>query len=186
MEEAKKLLSQSTTPFDLFKIARKICNVFTYPEISKFTKYTQLFKRGNSIFTKEKSEYPFDNNFCIILYLSGEKSGHWTCVCNNKYGINFLDSYGDVIDDQLYYVNNQINGQNKKYLLTLLSKANKPIYYNDLQLQKMNENIATCGRYCALYLRYDGMKIEDFIDMIKKTSKEYGISPDLLVCILSI
>lgn len=186
MEEAIKLLEIPTTPFDLFKIAGKKCNVLTYPEISKFKSYKQLFKRGNSEFTNFDDGYSFDNKFCIILYMTGDRCGHWTCLCDNKTGINFLDSYGDVIDDQLQYVNINILGQHKKHLLKLLSRAKKPIYYNDLQLQRFSNNIATCGRYCALYLRYNNMPVDDFIKMLLDKANEYKISPDTLVCLLSL
>jgi len=186
MEEAKELLDKPTAPPDLFKIAGKKCNVFTYPEIARFRKYSQLFKKKNSPFSTMDDGYAFDDNSCIILYLTGDRTGHWTCVTKNKYGINFLDSYGDVIDDQLKYVDSSIIGQNKKYLLELLAKAKKPIYYNDLKLQKLNTNIATCGRYCALYLKYNYMSVDDFMNTLLKKAREYDVSPDLLVCMLSV
>lgn len=186
MEQAQALLSVPTSPKDLFRIAGKKCNVFTYPEISKFKSYRDLFKRGNSDFTEDDDGFPFDNTFCIILYLTTERSGHWTCICNRRNSLNFLDSYGEVIDNQLKHVNNEILGQHKKYLIFLLSKIRKPIYYNDLKLQKLSQNIATCGRYCALYLKFDTMGVDDFMAMLKKKAEEYGISTDLLVCIMSI
>ncbi len=188
MEKIKELLNKPTTPYDMFKIAGKRCNVFTYPEISKFKKYTQLFAKGNSPIplNDQLNKYPFDDRFCIILYLTGERVGHWTCISYNKKGINFLDSYGDVIDDQLKFVDSDIIGQNKKYLLNILAKSKIPLYYNDLRLQKYNTNIATCGRYCALYLKFNHMKIDDFMKMLAKESKKYKMTPDELVCALSL
>lgn len=189
MEKIKELLDVPTTPYDMFEIAGKKCNVFTYPEITKFKKYKQLFRRGNSEipFLNDKfKDYPFDDRFCIILYLTGDRVGHWTCVSYNKTGINFLDSYGDVIDDQLQFVDSSITGQNKKYLLNILAKADIPLYYNDIELQKLNKNIATCGRYCALYLKFNHMNIDDFIKILLENSIKYEMTPDELVCALSI
>ena len=185
MEQALDLLNKPTTPYELFAIADKKCNIFTYPEITRFKSYKDLFKYGNSPIPMIDDGLPFDDRFCIILYLTGEKTGHWTCLANNRYGINFLDSYGDVIDDQLKHVDQNIIGQNKKYLIDLLAKSKKTIYYNDLQLQRLNENIATCGRYCALYFKYNYMNVDDFIKKLLIKAKEYNISPDLTVCILT-
>lgn len=186
MDKAIELLSIPTTPYDLFKIAGKKCNVFTYPEITKFKNYRELFKKGNSNFTSNDDGYIFDDSFCIILYLTGERNGHWTCVSRNKNGINFLDSYGDVIDDQLQHVDMNIIGQNKKHLIKLLQKSNKPVYYNDMQIQKYSDNIATCGRYCALYLKYNYMLVDDFVKKLIDKAKENNISVDTLVCLLSL
>lgn len=186
MDKAKELLNVPTTPYDLFRIAGKKCNVFTYPEISKFKFYTQLFKKGNSEYANQDDGLIFDDSFCIILYLTGERCGHWTCISRNRNGINFLDSYGDVIDDQLKHVDSSIFGQNKKHLVKLMQRANKPIYYNDLQIQRFSSNIATCGRYCALYLKYDHMLIDDFVKTLLSKAKEYSVSPDMLVCLLSL
>jgi hypothetical protein len=184
----EELLKTPTTPYDIFEIAGKKCNVFTYPEIVKFTKYKQLFRKGNSdipIINDKFKDYPFDDKFCIILYLTGERVGHWTCLSLNQDGINFLDSYGDVIDDQLQFVDSSIIGQNKKYLIKILAKSKLPLYYNDIQLQKYSNDIATCGKYCALYLKFNYMLIDDFMKVLIKNSKRLKMTPDELVCLLS-
>lgn len=187
MDEVRKLLNKSTSPEDIFRIAGKKCNVYTYPEITKFRSIDELFKKGRSeIVNNSKSKLPFDCSCCIILYMSGPNYGHWTILTKNDYGINFLDSYGDVIDGQLIHVDQTIPGQNKKHLLKLLTRCKHKIYYNDLKLQKMSQNIATCGRYCALYLKYDYMNVDDFVKLIKNKSEEYGLTPDEIVCVLSL
>jgi len=178
------LLNKPTSPYDLFNIAEKSCNVFTYPEITKFKKYKDLFKKGNSEYPLQVP-YPFDDRFCIILYLTGDRCGHWTCVSYNKSGINFLDSYGDVVDDQLKHVDMNIIGQHKKHLINILAASGLPIRYNDMRLQKLSNNIATCGRYCALYLKYNYMTVEDFVNVLRKKSIEYKMTPDELVCKLT-
>lgn len=186
MQDIDRILSLSTTPIDLYKIGGKRCNVFTYPEISKFTSISQLFKKGNSELEKNCSLLlPFTNKCCIILYLNGPRSGHWTMLNKRKNAIDFLDSYGDVIDDQLQYVNKNIIGQNKKKLIGLLKKYHGDVWYNDIKLQKLSSNISTCGRYCGLYLKYNYMNVDKFCNMLVKCSDNFGITTDQLVCILT-
>lgn len=187
MDRINQIINKPTTPDDIYRISGKKCNIFTYPELVRFRKIDNLFKKGNSDVEKlSKIDLPFDNKCCVILYMTGPNYGHWTALCKNRYGINFLDSYGDIIDDQLLKIDKKIQGQDKKLLLKLLTKCKYKIYYNDIKLQKLNENIATCGRYCALYLKYDYMNIDDFTELIKRKSKQYGLTPDQIVCALSL
>lgn len=187
MDKIKKCVNQSTSPNDIFRIAGKRCNVFTYPEIRKYKKLLELFRPGNSfIASSADKKLPLDNNACIILYMSGPNYGHWTALVRNKYGVNFMDSYGGVIDDQLEHVDQTIEGQDKKYLIQLLKKCKKEIYYNDFQMQTMNTNVKTCGRYCAVYLKNDHMKVDDFVESIKRMAKENDMTCDEVICALSI
>lgn len=186
MDKVRTLLNVSTTPSDIYRIAGKICNIFTYPEIKKYKNINNLFKKGNSPIANDCNlKLPFDSKCCIILYMSGPNYGHWTCLTKNEFGINFMDSYGGVIDDQLEHVDQNIPGQDKKYLIKLLSKYKGDVYYNDIQMQTMNQNIATCGRYCALYLKYDYMKVDDFVKKIKELAAKNKLTCDQIVCILS-
>lgn len=187
MDKVEELLKKPTTPDEIYTIAGKKCNIYTYPELSRFSSIDDLFKKGRSDVEKlSKLNLPFDNKCCIILYMTGPNYGHWTALCKNKHGINFLDSYGDLIDDQLLHVDKNIKGQDKKQLIKLLLRSKYNIYYNDVKMQKLNKNIATCGRYCALYLKYDYMNIDDFTKKIKKMAKDNNLTPDEIVCLLSL
>ena len=141
--------------------------------------------------TEEIEELPFDNNAAIILYKSEPQYGHWTMVSRNGKVYNYLDSYGDKIDNPLSYVPKSVNkelGQDKKYLARLLLKAVEnggAVYYNNAKLQKLDPNVATCGRYCAAYLKFSDMNVDDFAKMIKKFSKEMHMTNDELVSYLS-
>lgn len=187
MDKINQIINKSTTPEDIYRIAGKICNIFTYPELSRFRKIDSLFKRGNSDVAKMCNlDLPYDDKCCVILYMTGPNYGHWTALCKNKTGINFLDSYGDIIDDQLLKIDKKIKGQDKKLLIKLLLKCKYTIFYNDIKLQKLNTNIATCGRYCALYLKYDYLNVDEFTNLLISKAKQYKLTPDQLVCLLSI
>lgn len=182
----QRLLAESTTPLDIFKIAGKICNLFTYPEIRKFKNINQLFKKGNSSVAELcPINLPFDKKCCVILYLAGENFGHWCALTKRGNDINFLDSYGEVIDDQLESVNNNIPGQDKKYLVKLLNKFRGDVYFNDIQMQKMTQNIATCGRYAGLFLKYDYLPVDKFVDTLMKLAKKNNMTCDELVVVVT-
>ena len=189
ISEIRKILNVSTTPIDIYRIAEKTCNIFTYPEIVRFKKIEQLFKKGNSeleISSRSIVHLPFDSKCCVILYMTGDHCGHWTILIKNKYGINFLDSYGDVVDSQFKYIDNDIPGQGNKHLIKLLLKYKGDVYYNEVRMQSLSDNVSTCGRYCALFLRYDYMLVDEFVKSIKNAARKNKITCDEVVCALSI
>lgn len=221
-----KYIAEPTSTGDLFKIAGKRCNVYSYEDLKDFDNIEDIFpeRRDDSSYeeveetveeiieeiygsdsdtsseyeevteTVEKiveEEYPFDDKAAIILYKSEPRFGHWTMIAKNDDDYHYLDSYGEPIDNPLSYVPKYVNeelGQNKKYLARLLLKAMKGgsnVYYNNARLQKLDPDVATCGRYCALYLKYSDMNVDDFAKMIKKISKNLKMSNDEVVTYLS-
>jgi frataxin-like iron-binding protein CyaY len=189
-EIVKKIMSTPTSPKDLFNIAGKRCNVFEYPEIKDFDDIEDLFEAGNSdIESLSDLELPFDKKSAIILYKSSPNFGHWTIIKKVGGAYHFLDSYGDVIDDELKHSDKSFNkliGQDRNYLSKLLLGSGKDVYYNHNPLQKLDEDIATCGLYCALFLKYNNLKVDDFAKMIKKLSKDNKVSHDVTVALLTL
>jgi len=180
------LIAEPTSAEDLFKIANKRCNVYVYEDLKNFDDIDELFEKRD-----DRDDYKFDDNAAIILYKSEPMFGHWTMVVRDDGDYNYLDSYGGKIDNPLAHVPKKINkelGQDKKYLANLLLKAmngGSNIYYNDAKLQKLDPNVSTCGRYCALYLKYSYMNVDDFAAMIKKLSKRLKMSNDEVITYLS-
>lgn len=177
---------------DIFNIAKKSCNVLPYSQIHTIDNIDYLFDY-NPMLTPP-SNHPYDPNSCLILYLTATNYGHW-CVLNRlKNTYQFLDSYGEIFDDQLQHVNETFrksSDQNERYLTELFhDKVNKKsrteFHYNDKQLQNLSDEIATCGRYAALFLKFNDMTVEDFVDTINNLSEIHNIDPDHLVTLLSI
>lgn len=199
------IISEPTSAEDLFKIAKKRCNVYSYDYLKNFDDIDDIFKEHREeyyssdyssdseevTYEDDEKHYPFDDKAAIILYKSEPMFGHWTMVIKNDTGYNYLDSYGGMVDNPLKHVPKSLNkelGQDKKYLAKLLLKASKSgsdIYYNNAKLQKLDPNIATCGRYCALYLKYSHMNVDDFAKMIKKISKDLKMPNDEVITYLS-
>lgn len=177
-----------TSPQDLYAIAGKKCNIFEYRDIADFDHIDELFEHGNSDIENEiEMDLPFDNKSAIILYKSRPNFGHWCMIKKNKKGYHFLDSYGEVIDDQLEHSQdyNLLGGQDQKYLAKLLASADKDVYYNHNPLQKESQEISTCGLYCALFLKYSTMGVDDFAKMIKKMAERHDLSNDCVIAVLA-
>lgn len=184
-----KIMETPTTPFDLFRIAKKRCNVYEYPEISNFSNIDELFELGNSdVESMCEDDLPFDNKCAIILYKSSPDFGHWTIIKKLKGGYHFLDSYGEMIDDELEHSDkdfNKIIGQDRKYLSKLLADSDKDVYYNHNPLQKLDEKISTCGQYCAMFLKYNDLSVDDFADLIKTLSERHNLPNDVVIALLT-
>lgn len=167
---------------DLYKMAGKKCNVHTYADLKNFNDLDDIFHNSDS---------EFEDDSAIILYKSEPTFGHWVMVSKNDDGYNYLDSYGEEIDNPLKYVPDKVNkelGQDKKYLAKLMLKkleGGHDIYYNNAKLQKIDPNVSTCGRYCAMYLKFKHLNVDDFAKMIKKLSKKLDMSTDELITYMS-
>jgi hypothetical protein len=106
-----------------------------------------------------------------------------------KGGYHFLDSYGKEVDEPLKHSDPNFNnnsGQDRNYLAELLLGSGKDVYYNHNPLQKLDDKIATCGLYCALFLKYNDLTVDDFAKMIKKLSKKHGIPNDTTIALLTL
>lgn len=178
-----KLKSQATSPLDIFKIAGKQCNVFSYGYLKDIHDVDDLFVRGMSEFNVE-SPLEFDEDTCIILYKSEPNFGHWTILKRVDDQYHYLDSYGKVMDNPLHYSDNKKLGQQRKVLPKLLLNSGAEVYYNHIPLQELSTDIATCGLYCALYLKYD-LPVDLFSNLIKNVAKMLKISNDDVVVMLS-
>ena len=190
-EVVKKIMETPTTPLDIYKIAKKRCNVFEYPEIAQFEHIDDLFKMGNSDIEAmcDDDDLPFDKNAAIILYKSSPDFGHWTMLKKIKGGIHFLDSYGDMIDDELKNSDEDFNkliGQDRKYLSKLLLDSDRDVYYNHNPLQKLDSKIATCGQYCAMFLKYKDLSVDDFADLIKTLAEKNDLPNDVVIALLTL
>jgi hypothetical protein len=121
----------------------------------------------------------------VILYEVKPDFGHWVTILETPDGIEHFDSYGYVPDDELSFIPDNfkvISDQNNKYLLSLLYNSNEPIHYNQYTFQGGND-IATCGRWVILRNMFDDLTIDQFANMIYKTSQQTQLSPDQIVSI---
>lgn len=106
--------------------------------------------------------------------------GHWACMIINKYtkDIYWFDSYGIFPDDELHYIDpiyrrrtDQHHRYIGKFLYTLMNRGYK-IRYNEIPLQRRGDDVATCGRYCGIFIRLQPLAPESFITYLNKFKPE--------------
>lgn len=188
---------------EIFKIAGKSCNVFPYADLKYVSDINELFEYDP--FHVLESEYPHDENSCIIIFLTKDYFGHW-CILNriltqflskgeikSKYIYSFLDSYGEMIDDQLNHIDKKyrkLSGQTSNFLSDILYNAVKnnddQVRFNDIKMQVLSNKISTCGRYAALFLKHNDLTVEEFVETLEKAVEKYKYPVDVLVTMLTI
>ena len=150
-------MNKSLSSSDIFLALNGQCNILTYPELTKFNNI-------NDVLTIEKP--------LILLYLTKERYGHWCCLIRHTINlIEFFDSYGTIIDDQLKKINKNFRIESKQllpHLTKLLYNSGCLIEYNHTQLQKFDKNISTCGRWVVCRIWNKKLPLEEFIEKIKK------------------
>lgn len=185
---------EALSPSDIFNIAKKTCNILKYPDLSRLETIDDIFHEGSSLYNTIRPDLPFDNNTCILLYMTRPNFGHW-CTLTRRIEndevveYDFLDPYGDVIDDQLEFINKKFrkeSNQQRAHLCRLLSTTDIPVHYNDKQLQKLDGKIATCGRYAAIFLKFNQIPVELLANTLIRYSKKYNIDIDDLVTLMTI
>lgn len=161
MELIKKVLNTPLSVQQVLKMLDNKANFFTYPEIYKH-------KDINTILGKHK--------VCILLYLTSLNFGHFTCLFEYNNSIHFFDSYGYFPDDELKFVPSGLKQTflgYHKYLLYLLSKSNKKIYYNEYNLQSFRKNIETCGYWVIYRIRCKHLTEREFYNIFKNIKNVY-------------
>jgi hypothetical protein len=89
-----------------------------------------------------------------------------------------FDSLGYKPDSELKFIPQDFrvsSGQDHTWILQLL-KDQESVDYNELPLQKTSRDISTCGRWCALRMKFSNMHIDDFQEWVK----DQGIDDDVL------
>lgn len=121
----------------------------------------------------------------VILYEIRDGFGHWVTLLRSGKNkeIEHFDSYGYAPDKEMDFVPEKFKNEvykNNKYLLRLLYKSKEPINYNQYNLQA-EPPISTCGRWVIVRNMFPELDIDQFKDMIYKTSKDLDLYPDEIV-----
>jgi hypothetical protein len=166
----EKQISKSLSGEDILKALDYKCNLVQYKDLENFNSIKELLGQHKK---------------CVLLYHTKRNYGHWTCLYEYDNRIYFFDSYGIIPDNELKFLHpdlkEELNSQHR-HLTKLLYNQNKPVEYNEYQLQERKPNIATCGRWVILRLKYPTISVDEFYENFK-FSKDY-ISNDKLICLL--
>lgn len=131
----------SLNPYQVQQIAGKPIKVVKYSSLHEYDNIEQLFDISN---------------YVLLLFETKHNNGLWVGLVNKPKTIYFFCSYGYFPDDHLHYTNvkfRKSNNMDYGYLSYLLLHTNKTIDYNDKQLQKVDNNINTCGRWVGMFFR---------------------------------
>lgn len=151
---------------DINKILEPDTHIFTYPYLKQVKDIDEVFD-------------PYGR--AMMLYLTeNENTGHWVCLIRRPDEIEFFDPYGEGVDKQLSW-----NGKGKRIeleqdrplLSKLLREKGLPVVYNKTKFQKVDDDIATCGRHCVIRLLFKDLSLPKYAEMIAKS----GMSPDEFV-----
>jgi len=147
-EDAKREIARPLSNFDIEKWLNKNgiqCNIFSYDNLNDKMKLTDLFSRDGC---------------CIILYnIKNQNTGHWCAIIrHDRDTIEFFDPYGSKLDSNLKY------SENKFPTITSIFKRHKVknVIFNNMRLQRMNNNISTCGRHCSFRILNKDLTLEQY------------------------
>ena len=127
-------------------------------------------------------------SYKIILIEEKLNRGHFTCLLRYGKTIEAFDSYSGTIDNELKYIPEMMKrmlGEDEKHLSRLLGAVKeRQVIYSKKRLQKLEDGINTCGRWCILrilMMKEFFYTLQEFLDFIQTSVEETEMSPDELV-----
>jgi hypothetical protein len=151
---------------DINKILEPDTHIFTYPYLKQVKDIDEIFD-------------PYGR--AMMLYLTeNSNTGHWVCLIRRPDEIEFFDPYGEGVDKQLSWVGKGKRmelEQERPLLSKLLREKGLPVVYNKTKFQKVDDDIATCGRHCVIRLLFKDLPLPKYAEMIKTS----GMTPDEFV-----
>jgi len=136
---------------DIKRITDNKCNVIAYSDLENVSSIDEILN-------------PYDA--CIILYQLEENQGHWVALIKHSpTELEFFGSYGLKIDEQLKFSKFNLrrhNGVEIPHLSVLISHSNYKVISNTAKLQKFKKDVNTCGRWCAMRVRFRDVPIKRF------------------------
>ena len=172
MMSIEDLESISLSNVEVMNLIGNKANIIQYPELRFYENIDDILEPYGA---------------CIILFLTRENYGHWTCVFKvDENTIEYFDPYGLFIDEALDFKMNEYfrykNHQNFAHLTWLLLNSRYEITYNEHKFQQKKKGISTCGRHTAMRLILRELSLEEYKDFIYS----FNLNPDKLVTLLTI
>ena len=167
-------LSKLSQPLSSVQIKSELPSgipIHIYQDLKKYTSLDQVLgKKGAAVLL-----YPGES----------DHNGHWVTVFKNinekgKPIVEFFDPYGEPPDAQKDGISkNQLEKMRMEHpdLTRLLEESGCHVIFNKVQLQKLANDVQTCGRHAVCRLLYYKMPIQKDRQMIQKS----GMNPDEFV-----
>lgn len=174
METAiKELKKKPLSGLEILESCNNEIKVMTYKELSEYKTIDDAFGNKDAI---------------ALLYEIKPRYGHWVGVFRHPgYNtIEFYDSYGLFIDDQLSFVPEKFKKQLSEdypYLSRLLYNSKYDIIYNPVRIQKRQKGISSCGRHVVMRCLTKDIPLNEYLNIIQQNLKI--TNPDELVTYLT-
>jgi hypothetical protein len=174
-ESIQARISKPMTDLDLEQYTGvKPEDIIKYSQLKNYASITDLL--------------PKDKSFRIILIEDKYNSGHFVAILRYGDTIEFWNSYAGKPDDDWKFINRMIRailGENSNELTRLFKNAEDLGFkttHNTTRVQKLSNNIQTCGRWCVLRIELmkAGYNLPQFITFVKQYAKKLGKSTDYI------
>ena len=174
----EKLLHNFASDSDITRALNCDMNkIIKYSELSNYTCFSQLL--------------PNEQDFIVLLIEQKENSGHWVCIVRENENIYLFDSYGSSLDRELGFVEKSMRvllGEDKRYVERMIKcKCAKCKDFNIIEnvskFQSLKNDIATCGRWCILFIemtnkmKYD---LNEFASFVYTSAENLDKPTDIL------
>jgi hypothetical protein len=162
----KQAENYSLSDDDIRHLLGSAIKITTYSDLENVRDIRQLFDgRGRAI---------------IFFPQDSESSGHWTAMIKKRGEIEFFDPYGEPPDAQKDGLTPSKLHQlrmDQPLLSELLENSGCRVIFNKVQLQKLRDDVQTCGRHCVCRLLYSQYPIARYREIIRRS----GLTPDEFV-----
>lgn len=145
-----------------------IQNIITYHQLARMNSLDEVLGLERAV---------------VILYETRRGFGHWVCLHAIGDTVEFFDSYGLHVDEELKFVPKTVRhylGESTPHLTALIHASKLKLVENTYQLQEFMEHINTCGRWVSARIRLKKMKLPHFIEFFVNTPNK---TPDEVITI---
>jgi hypothetical protein len=147
---------------DILRITNHKCKVLLYSDLEQYDDIDSMLAPHGA---------------AVVLYQLEQSVGHWvTIIKHGSKHIEVFDPYALKIDQELQFSQYNLrrhNGMKVPHLSHLLDSSPYIVTYNDVQLQQFKHHVNTCGRWCALRVRFRSDSLDRFIGLFTK-NEHYG------------
>jgi hypothetical protein len=169
--DLKKIESYELSSSDIKRILGNDIKIIPYPDLKKYNNIEDIFD------TKGR---------CVLFLIENKnginENGHWQCIFRTGETINFFDSYGLAPNAWNKYISKTIQSKLNEIagtmLMPLLKKASDKgfkIFYNHVKLQKMANDVNTCGDFVSTRLIKKDLSHYQFIEFLNNLKQSYNV-----------
>lgn len=158
-------MDKSLTGNEIVRATNGEAKIRIYSDVYKMRSIDELFEGHDAI--------------ALLYQIKSVNYGHWVALIRRDNTIFYADSYGDLPEEPLDYVSQEIKRkchENHHYLARLILEGGYECDFNDVPLQQLSEGINTCGRWVVSRIIFSSLSNENWA----KLFSQYD-DPDALV-----